>query len=244
MRNFAFALFISCLIWIFYLALEPFLRRLWPELIVSWVRLLDGRFRDPLVGRDVLFGLLAGVGNVLLFRFLQIGPAWVGLIPLRPDQGGPPPEVELATLRGLRHGLGMFFALQAVWVLFPLGFLILLLLCRLVLRRSKPAIVAFVVLMSVTGINSTSNLYLDLLSSLVFSLLFVFVLFRCGLLAIVVSGISLALLAVFPMTFDAGAWYAGSTFLGLAGFAALALYGFRTALAGRPLLGGAIDPDA
>jgi serine/threonine-protein kinase len=243
-RNFGSHLLISCLIWMFYLALEPFLRRLWPERIVSWVRLLDGRLRDPLVGRDVLFGLLAGIASVLLWRFLEVGPAWIGMVPLRPDQGGPPPVVELASLRGLRHSLGNFFVLQAVFVLFPLGALILLLLCRLVLRRSMPAIVAFVVLYTVTGIGSTSNLYLDLFNSFLNTLLTLFVLFRCGLLAIVVSGTTFALLCVFPMTFDAGAWYAGSTFIGLASVAALTLYGFRTALAGRPLFGGAIDPDA
>ena len=242
--NFAFYLFISCLIWMFYLALEPFLRRLWPELIVSWVRLLDGRFRDPLVGRDVLLGVLAGVVNVLLWRFVQVGPAWIGMVPLRPDQGGPPPLVELATLRDLRHSLGILFSIQAVFLLFPLASLILLLLCRLVLRRSKPAIVAYIVLTTVPGNLSTSNPYLDLFTSLLGSLLFLFVLFRCGLLATVLSGIVFALLAAFPMTFDAGAWYAGSTFLGLASVAALTLYGFRTAIAGRPIFGDAVDPDA
>jgi hypothetical protein len=31
-------------------------RRRWPATLVSWSRLLAGRFRDPLVGRDVLAG--------------------------------------------------------------------------------------------------------------------------------------------------------------------------------------------
>ena len=57
---------VACACWLFYLAIEPYVRRLWPHALVSWVRLLDGRFRDPLVGRDVLFGLLAGVGMQLL----------------------------------------------------------------------------------------------------------------------------------------------------------------------------------
>jgi hypothetical protein len=35
-------------------------------MILSWVRLLNGRFRDPLVGRDVLIGLTAGAGLVVL----------------------------------------------------------------------------------------------------------------------------------------------------------------------------------
>jgi len=47
--------------WILYLALEPIVRRRWPDSIISWSRLLAGRLRDPLVGRDILIGCLAGV---------------------------------------------------------------------------------------------------------------------------------------------------------------------------------------
>src|SRR5262249_13026808 len=43
-----------------YLAVEPYARRRWPKLLVSWQRLLSGRFRDPLVGRDLLLGSLLG----------------------------------------------------------------------------------------------------------------------------------------------------------------------------------------
>ena len=47
------------------LAVEPFLRRRWPRTIAGWNRLFAGRVRDPLVGRDVLFGLTAGVGSAV-----------------------------------------------------------------------------------------------------------------------------------------------------------------------------------
>ena len=40
--------------WVIYLALEPFVRRRWPHVLISWNRLLLGEFRDPLVGRDLL----------------------------------------------------------------------------------------------------------------------------------------------------------------------------------------------
>jgi hypothetical protein len=39
---------------------EPYARQSWPKLMVSWQRLLNGRLRDPLVGRDVLLGIVAG----------------------------------------------------------------------------------------------------------------------------------------------------------------------------------------
>jgi serine/threonine-protein kinase len=244
LRYFGNSLFLSGAAWAFYLALEPFLRRLWPQLIVSWVRLLDGRFRDPLVGRDVLLGTLGGIVLHAFNQFMRVGPAWIGLQPLRPDLGGPPSWVELAPLRGLRHSLGGLFALQTVFLVIPLAYLILLLLCRIVLRRPMPAIVVFVLLTMLADEFSTSTLYLGLAVGVVNMLLFLFVLFRCGLLGIAVWGIVSGLLAVYPMTFDAGAWYAGGTLLGLSGVAAIALYGFRTALGGRPAFGDAALPDS
>ena len=34
------------MVWVFYLAFEPYARRLWPRMLVSWVRVLGGHFRD------------------------------------------------------------------------------------------------------------------------------------------------------------------------------------------------------
>ena len=39
-----------------YVALEPYVRRFWPDGILGWSRLLSGYVRDPRVGRDVLIG--------------------------------------------------------------------------------------------------------------------------------------------------------------------------------------------
>jgi|HubBroStandDraft_4_1064222.scaffolds.fasta_scaffold03063_7 serine/threonine protein kinase len=55
-----FPLFFAMLTWIGYMAVEPYARRVWPKLMVSWQRLLAGHFRDPLVGRDVLLGVFSG----------------------------------------------------------------------------------------------------------------------------------------------------------------------------------------
>src|SRR5262249_19645905 len=43
-------------IWVIYIAVEPFVRRRFPQILVSWARLLSGAWNDPLVGRDVLIG--------------------------------------------------------------------------------------------------------------------------------------------------------------------------------------------
>src|SRR5262249_53927341 len=57
-----------------YLALEPIVRRRWPGKLTSWGRLLAGRWRDPMVGRDVLIGMAAAV-SIPLIRMLYITTA-------------------------------------------------------------------------------------------------------------------------------------------------------------------------
>ena len=52
------SLAIAFRVWLYYVALEPFVRRLWPDVLISWSRLLSGRLQDPLVGRDLLIGCL------------------------------------------------------------------------------------------------------------------------------------------------------------------------------------------
>src|SRR6185436_18736523 len=55
------ALLHCVIVWFLYMALEPYLRRIWPRVMVSWARLVSGRLRDPMIGRDILvaFALLS-----------------------------------------------------------------------------------------------------------------------------------------------------------------------------------------
>ena len=45
---------------IMYLAAEPYVRRKWPAVLISWQRLMDGRWRDSLVAREIAIGILFG----------------------------------------------------------------------------------------------------------------------------------------------------------------------------------------
>ncbi len=47
----------AAFVWLFYLAVEPYARRLRPWTLVSWTRFLGGGLGDPVVGRDTLVGL-------------------------------------------------------------------------------------------------------------------------------------------------------------------------------------------
>src|SRR5262249_36833085 len=64
--SFGLVLFISSLVWILYIALEPHVRRRLPHILISWTRVISGQIKDPLVGRDVLIGCAAAlVVNVI-----------------------------------------------------------------------------------------------------------------------------------------------------------------------------------
>jgi serine/threonine-protein kinase len=242
-RVLGFGLLFAAVTWTFYLALEPFLRRLWPEMIVSWVRLLDGRFRDPLVARDVLVGLLAAAAYALLSRSLVITPVWMGLAPHRPDGIGPPIDIEMSNLIGLRSSIGNLAAVPAASLIIALGMMTLLLLCRLILRKRWLAMTAFVIVVCIPADIFSSSPILDILVGFVTAVVYLALLFRFGLLTLVVTFMGKSLLTAFPLTFDTTAWYAGNTLIALAFIAALAVYGFRTSLAGRPALGGALAAE-
>lgn len=66
---FGSALLNTGLAWLFYLALEPFVRRFRPHILISWTRLLAGQGRDPLVARDLLVGVAGGVLIALTIGF-------------------------------------------------------------------------------------------------------------------------------------------------------------------------------
>jgi hypothetical protein len=70
----------------------------------------------------------------------------------------------------------------------------------------------------------------------------IFVFVRFGLLAWVFANYFGHCLQ-FPLTTDSSAWYFGTSLLVLVVLAAIAVYGFRIALAGRPMFSGAVLDD-
>ncbi|HWW62163.1 MAG TPA: serine/threonine-protein kinase, partial [Thermoanaerobaculia bacterium] len=60
------AAFLSLVLFVLYIGLEPYLRRRWPRLLIAWARLIAGKPRDPLVGRHVLFGMIGGLIQTLM----------------------------------------------------------------------------------------------------------------------------------------------------------------------------------
>ncbi len=85
--------------WMLYLAIEPWIRRNWPQAIISWSRLISGQLRDPVVGRDILFGVAFGILWLVIFQLSNIPLARMGAAP---QLGG------LDYLMGGRQALGQW----------------------------------------------------------------------------------------------------------------------------------------
>jgi serine/threonine-protein kinase len=237
-----YSLALGGLVWTCYLALEPPVRRLWPKTIVSWVRLLDGRLTDPLVGRDLVIGLLAGVFFTILRHGLVLAPARFGLPSLAPNQQGP--EFQILTLTDFRSAAGLLFLTVDTSLLIPMATMVLLLLFRTLFRKTWITFVALIVLTGLAGPVSTGNKLVDLAYVTLAVLLHVWLLFQFGLLVIVVAECASNVLGLYQLTFQFGSWQGGNTVLVLLLFAALAAFGVRAALAGRSPFGDTFVPGA
>jgi hypothetical protein len=208
-----------------YIALEPYIRRNWPDRIISWSRLLAGRFRDPLVGRDTMFGLVVmSIAIFALIAFFRWGsmPTGVGM--------------PLDTLTSPRYVMGSLFSAQngAVGNTFALIFVLIIL--RMLLRK---AWIATAVWGGLVTAMFWTNLGADLTFALPLALIMaaglVFLIHRCGLLSLVIGAYSFGILFGTPMTLDLGVWYAPGTIVALAVVAGMTAYAFVTTTRGQTL---------
>jgi hypothetical protein len=237
------AIFLECLAWgflwscfvgVLYLALEPYVRRRWPATLVSWSRLLAGRLRDPLVGRDVLAGCLLAPSSVAVQRLAWFVFSWLGYPPAQPSSG---PQWQLLGMRTIIADV----SITLLWgPFFWLAFLFVLFLLRAMLRKEWAAAVAWVLLFSLFSAAASEFDPVATVGALIFSGLAVFVMIRFGLLALVASFVVSSLLSNFPLTFQGSAWYSGISLTGILLIAAMAFYGFYTSLGGRSPFGGAV----
>ena len=228
-RGAGLALVLAAVLWLFYLALEPYVRRERPWTIVSWTRLLDGGVRDAVVWRDVLYGAAWGVLLTLTSDFLSRLPLLLG----RPE---PAPSVGfLDTLVDLRTRIAVIVGLPTDAALLSLGLLLLFLVFRLVLRRDLPAGLALVLVLSLLSVaQSDQPLWLSLPTSLVVSALLVGMLLRFGLVA-TMAGIWVSdVLSFTPHSLELDSWLGGGTALTVPLVIALGLYAFRRATRNAP----------
>ncbi len=215
--------------WLFYLALEPYVRRLWPGSLITWTRVLAGRFREPRLGRDILLGTVFAAGGILLQLLLYGVSCAVGK-PLYPST-----TIQLSTLLGGRHVAAAFCSSLAPSVSLGLSALLFLFICRVVFRRQYLAALFFVLFWT-ASMGLAADHLLRWIWAVYWSVTTVILLTRFGPVAFAAFHLSFSLLSGFPVTSDTSAWYFSTSILALAIVAGLGAYGLRISLAGRPLL--------
>jgi predicted Ser/Thr protein kinase len=224
--------------WMLYLALEPWIRRNWPQAIISWSRLISGQFRDPVVGRDILFGVGFGALWILIFH--------VSLI-LLARAGAAPQLNSTAYLLGTRHGIGrilyqvpfsIFATLQFFFILLGLKVIIdfIFRLAHIKFSRTDWLAAPFFVAILV-GMRSLQLQHPSIeipMFALIFILLAVIVL-RFGLVPLAVGAFTVDMFSNVPFTADFSQWYAPTTGFALLTVVALAGWGFYHSLGGEPV---------
>jgi serine/threonine-protein kinase len=244
----------AALIFCLYLALEPPARRLYPRFLISWARLLHGRFVDPLVGRDILYGVLLSTALILCWGQLYV------VIPHALNLAAPPAPLPhplgyhpylrfleppfTLTLLGGRHVLEAILARGLVAFVVVMWGIVLLGL-RLLLRRTWAAVVAFVPMVTLLAWPAQISMLhpAAVASAFMGAVVLVFTL-RCGLVSTVVAGYCVNLWMNFPVTANIHAPHFGIGLVAVLSIAALGAYGAFTAARPRRLLNGvAIMPS-
>jgi len=219
------ALFTAALVWIIYLAIEPFVRRYWPQTIVSWSRVLGGKLRDPLVGGDILIGVAFGLFWVLLFQAaFFIGQALGDL----PNPSG------LSTLSAMRYVVSGFLSQLSGGIVSAFASFFLVFLLRLALRRNWLAAAAFVLIFVLVQTLGRDELWIIPIFVVVY-VVFALLLVRYGIVPLIVGVLTANCLLNAPLTVNFSSWYVANSLVILLGFLAIAVYGFRCAVAGKPL---------
>jgi serine/threonine-protein kinase len=226
-------LFQSAYIGLAYLALEPYVRKHWPDSLISWTRLVSGRIQDALVGRDVLLGGLTGVLIAIAWQLRTLVPQWFGLPPVSPV------GISMDALSGGAKAVAAFlspgFLLPSMFGVLGLVLLVILLRRRWIAIGVFVAIFAGITVLVVLPGGGSPDVSASATVITVFAIVIVaLVLFtRLGLLAVAVASFFFFRIKLFPITLDSSAWYAGTSAITLLLLTAIAVYAFRTAITSR-----------
>jgi serine/threonine-protein kinase len=214
------ALFDAGLMWLTYLGLEPYIRRYSPDSLIGWTRLIVGRWRDPVVARDVMIGVSAGLAMTVFYAVHNVIP------PLFDRPEPMPLMMDADLLRGTRSVLGHLLDRVAAGVqgamLCVVGFVAMLILLK---RPGRAAAAAIVILtpVAINGMFPAGTPVLDLLLGAGLITVFVLTIVRFGLLATMAALTTHFVLLRAPMTTDFSSWRGplGLWFLGVIAVAGL-----------------------
>jgi serine/threonine-protein kinase len=220
------ALFVSGLTWMMYLAVEPWVRRHWPKTIISWSRLLAGQARDPLVGRDILFGVMLGVVWILVFQLRSIPMMRMGAAPIL---------FSTNALMGGRTALGAWLYQWPQSIQTTLVFFFLLFGLKVLLRKEWIAGIVLVAIFAVPRGLSSTYMAVEIPAQILVYAIAVLIVLRFGFIPLACAVFTINMMANVPFSSDFSAWYMPASILALLSVVALAGWGFYHSLGGEPI---------
>jgi protein kinase-like protein len=240
----AIGLFVGGVMYLVYLAIEPFVRRSWPAMLVGWSRALTASGRDPVIGRDLVVGVAAGLLLSTLAEAQQLATrllGWPEPIPFTPGLG----VIEhsryfaVSILTSLNNGLQN--ALLGVLAFTMFREVVRRMAAHVKLRRVSPdTLTAIVTLALLTMMNIAMSEWDHLWVALVYQVasltVFMVVLLRFGLLATFVMFTVSVLTSRIPLTLRPPAIYAGPAWLTMAMILGVAAAGLWMARGSRQSL--------
>ncbi|MHC4909006.1 MAG: serine/threonine-protein kinase [Planctomycetota bacterium] len=226
-RTTALSVFSSSLVWVGYLAFEPFVRRKWPHVLITWTRVIARRLDDPLVGRDLLVGVACGTALAAMGSLMELAPAWIA---------DTPAELSWGNSRTLFARGSIAMIIGSPWSGCILGMACVLTIAFLRRVIGRAGLVVWVLVMAVFPSMASDRWLSALVSGALLGTLLITLLMRFGLLALVVT-ISVAVpLTGIALTLDPSSWYFQNVVFASIFVLGLTAWGARAALAGRPIL--------
>jgi len=220
------SLFNAALVWTMYLALEPYVRRHWPQTIISWSRLINGKLRDPAVGRDTLYGVAMGTLWMLIGAVRAL---------ITRGTGGEPSFDSIEYLQGARSALGAWVANVPGAVQGTLIFFFMLFIFRVLLRNPWLAAAVFVAIWTAIQTLGGDHLAVNIPCWIAIYTIAALALVRFGLMTLAVAVFTADSMGNVPMTLNPSLWYFNATVFVTLAVVLLALWSFKEATAGRKL---------
>jgi hypothetical protein len=221
------SLFMAAMVWTLYMALEPYVRKFWPQTIISWSRILGGKIRDPLVGRDVLFGVLLGLSWIVIMETVNR---------LLFHLGEPYSLPSTDYLMGGRMALGATLFRIPSAIEATLLFFAMLLVLRMVLRNQWAAAAVFVAIWATLKVLGSHHPGIEIPGQILVYGIAAFAIVRFGLVTLAVAVFVTDTLANLPVTGDFSRWYSTTTLIVPALTLGLTIWAFYTAMAGQKLI--------
>jgi hypothetical protein len=220
------------IVWLVYMALEPYVRKYSADILMSWSRLLSGRLRDPRVGRDILVGIVAGLAIGIIGCVVGLVPGWLGYPPT------PPRNMNLEFIMSTRRAVSLLLRLPTNALANGMLITLLFALVRMAVKRTWIAAIVTIVIGTFVVVSQNNPQLLGIFISygIVLSAVYIGVLVRFGMFPLMMAYLTSTIVQS-GLTADVDKLYAPTSIWLMALVAAMAAFGYYASRAGAPLFG-------